>query len=303
MGSICMGDCCLVIVAGIKSVLAKKLDDYSVARFVFDYLRALQDMLSDGPLPSEPPVAKAPSELCARMGFVSVLCLAQVALGVATDLADDARALWNAYDDVDERVRGWYHVCRDIKACSCADCWASQHDGVACVEDLFRSWPRQGIDPLVWLNTFLSQADINPNDRIAIASNALSRNLLLSGLYDHMHGPSLARNEELRHRVAQLIEGYDRGHGGCPIWPGVKHVFAVETDGSRVPSQLCSFAHRKVKEDVDMENIRRRVSNHLPAAADAAEHLGNADGGLAKPRRPAANKSGCRTPAPRAVDQ
>ena len=89
--------------------------------------------------------------------------------------------------------------------------------------------------------------------------------LYLSGCYDQVNGPSLACIEAVSRRVCQIIEAYSTGVPGRANWEGVKHFTPISTAASVVPPELRSHAHRRAKEEVEIENMRLKARGVQPA--------------------------------------
>ena len=123
-----------------------------------------------------------------------------------------------------------------------------------------------------WLSAFLKEFDIGNRERTAIELRTLCRVLWLNGTYDQCNGPALASIEEVSRRISQLIEAYaSAGASKTPNWSGVKHFTSTHSAGTVVPVALRTFAFRKVKEEVEAENLRLRASNALPSGPLAGD--------------------------------
>ena len=88
-------------------------------------------------------------------------------------------------------------------------------------------------------------------------------------------------------RITQITEAH-RQDPNRPAWHAVKH-FTGDSDAlDLVPSSLRTFNARKLKEEVDIENLRARQKGLAPTpdAADAAEV-----GGLPSPGNNTAPKA------------
>ncbi len=96
----------------------------------------------------------------------------------------------------------------------------------------------------------------------------LVRAMHFSGVYDNLNGPSLASIEELCLRLSQLIEAYSAGEAGRPSWHSVKHFTSSASSNNIVPTTLRTYALRKTKEEVELENLRLRASGRAVADLD-----------------------------------
>ncbi len=202
----------------------------------------------------------------------------------AAKYKQDVRTLWVQFDDHGERFREWRSVCMDARAVAFSDGWEKYHEGPSSTLDLMKNFQRAEQDPMRWLAAFLKEFDIAAKERTAIELRTLCRALWLNGVYDQCNTPALASMEELSRRLCQIVEAYvSAGTGKTPNWTSVKHFTTVHTTGSVVPGTLRTFAHKKVKDEVEAENLRLRAQNAFPAAALASD---DGDLSTAFPRAP-----------------
>ncbi len=173
---------------------------------------------------------------------------------------DDARTLWVICDDHGERFREWRSVVRSVRQANWADGWEKHHEGPPCCLELFKNWDKTGTPPLVWLETFFNKFGISEDERTGIELKALVKSIWLSGCYDQLNSLSLACIEELCRRASQLIEAYETGHGGRPNFKTVKHFLSASAGSSVVPVSLRAYAHKRCKDEVEIENLRIRAA-------------------------------------------
>ena len=96
----------------------------------------------------------------------------------------------------------------------------------------------------------------------------LVRCLWLSGVYGRLNAPNLCCFEEIARRVCQLVETYESGAHGKPMWTSVKWFTSVHSCSNMVPVSVRSFAFRKAKEEVETENLRLRATKTVPVFED-----------------------------------
>ena len=88
--------------------------------------------------------------------------------------------------------------------------------------------------------------------------------------YDQLNCPCLVGVEILAQRLAQLIDAYASGDASRPNFKGVRHFTSEVSATCVVPVALRTFAHRKAKEEHDMENLGHHgTGSHGPHTAAA----------------------------------
>ena len=76
-----------------------------------------------------------------------------------------------------ERWKEWKQVCLETQSHPFGDGWNECHEGPYCTLDLFRSWGRNGMEPMIWLSEFLKEFDKGSKERTAIELKTLVRGL------------------------------------------------------------------------------------------------------------------------------
>ncbi|CAK0907840.1 unnamed protein product [Prorocentrum cordatum] len=178
---------------------------------------------------------------------------------------EDARTLTVSYDKHGERHKDWRSVCAEISY-SHFDDWEKCHEGPPVTLPLFKNIQRQGGDPRLFFPIWCRDSGVSPQGRTGIEMKLLLEILYLSGCYDQVNGPSLASVEAVSRRVRQIIEAYSTGVPGRANWEGVKHFMPPANAASVVPPELRSRAHRRAKEEVEIENMRLKARGLQPAA-------------------------------------
>ena len=188
---------------------------------------------------------------------------------------DDVRTLAVTWDEHGERYKAWRDVVAESSRCEFGD-WADRFDAAPpATLGLMKSFLRHGGDPVRWKDEWLWELGMNRHERTAIEVSMIVRALQYLGTYDQLNLPCLAGAEVLCQRLAQLIEAYAVGDRSAPNYRAVKH-FTMESSAAQiVPSALRNYAHRKSKEEHDMEALRSRAGGF--AAANA--HGGHDDEG------------------------
>ena len=129
-----------------------------------------------------------------------------------------------------------------------------------------------------WLSAFLKEMYISAKERTAIELRVLVHCVWIAGVYDQVNLGSLACMEEICRRISQLVEAYSVDPNR-PNWTAVKHVISSSSVGNVVPNSLRSYAHRLVKDEVEVENLRQKASQFGGSApSSVAEGLPGAKG-------------------------
>ncbi|CAK0813206.1 unnamed protein product [Prorocentrum cordatum] len=178
---------------------------------------------------------------------------------------EDARTLSVSYDEHGERHKDWRSVCAEISFSHFSD-WGKHHEGPATTLALFKNIQRQGGDPRLFYPIWCRDAGVSPQERTGIEMKLLLDILYLSGCYDQVNGPSLASIEAVSRRVCQIIEAHSAGTPGRANWEGVKHFMPLANSASAAPPELRSHAHRRAKEEVEIENMRMKARGLHPGA-------------------------------------
>ena len=108
---------------------------------------------------------------------------------------------------------------------------------------------------------------MSKHERTAIEVNVLTRSMFLMATYDQLNCPCIAGMEVLAQRLSQLIDAYSGGDAGRPNFKGVRHFTSEVSATNVVPVALRTFAHRKAKEEHDMEKLRHHATSGNSAAA------------------------------------
>ena len=165
--------------------------------------------------------------------------------------------------------------------------WADRFDAAPpATLGLMKSFLRHGGDPVRWKDEWLRELGMNRHERTAIEVSMIVRALQYLGTYDQLNLPCLAGAEVLCQRLAQLIEAYAGGDRSAPNYRAVKH-FTMESSAAQiVPSALRNYAHRKSKEEHDMEALRSRAGGFAAASAHGGhDDEGDGDSGPPLGRR------------------
>ncbi|CAK0901265.1 unnamed protein product [Prorocentrum cordatum] len=178
---------------------------------------------------------------------------------------EDARTLTVSYDEHGGRHKDWRSVCAEISYSHFGD-WEKYHEGPPVTLPLFKNIQRQGGDPRLFFPIWCRDSGVSPQERAGIEMKLLLEILYLSGCYDQVNGPSLASVEAVSRRVCQIIEAYSAGIPGRANWEGAKHFMPLANAASVAPPELRSHAHRRAKEEVEIENMRLKARGLQPAA-------------------------------------
>ena len=195
--------------------------------------------------------------------------------GAATAADEDVRTLSVTWDEHGERYKPWRDACREMSRHEFPD-WGEKFDQAPpSVLALFKNFDRFGGDPGRWRDDWLKELGMSKHERTAIEITVLTRAMLYFATYDQLNCPSLAGVEVLAQRLAQLIDAYSSGDAGKPNFKGVKHFTSEVSSTNVVPVALRSFAHRKAKEENDMDKLRHYATNtHSAATGDGDDDEG-----------------------------
>ena len=179
---------------------------------------------------------------------------------------EDVRTLEVTWDEHGERYKPWRDVVGQCTRHEFGD-WGERFDAAPpATLGLAKNFLRFGGDPIRWKDEWLRELGMNRHERTAIEVSMITRSLHYMGTYDQLNLPCLASAEVLCQRLAQLIEAYASGDRTAPNYRAVKH-FTLETSAAQVvPPALRSYAHRKSKEEHDMESLRTRAGGQAAAS-------------------------------------
>ena len=190
------------------------------------------------------------------------------------------------WDEHGERYKAWREVVAESSRCEFGD-WADRFDAAPpATPGLMKSFLRHGGDPVRWKDEWLRELGMNRHERTAVEVSMIVRALQYLGTHDQLNLPCLAGAEVLCQRLAQLIEAYAGGDRSAPNYRAVKH-FTMESSAAQiVPSALRNYAHRKSKEEHDMEALRSRAGGFAVASAQGGhDDEGEGESGFPMGRR------------------
>ena len=209
------------------------------------------------------------------------------------------RTLAVSWDEHGERYKAWREVVAESSRHEFGD-WADRFDAAPpATLGLMKSFLRHGGDPLRWKDEWLRELGMSRHERTAIEVSMIARSLMYMVTYDQLNMPNLASAEVLCQRLAQLIEAYAGGDRNAPNYRAVKHFTLESSAAQTVPPALRSYAHRKSKEEHEMEILRSRASGHAVTSATAGGDDDGDDGQapLGRRARAAAAKANAKSAA------
>ena len=124
---------------------------------------------------------------------------------------------------------------------------------------LFKNFLKFGGDPVRWRDDWLKELGMSRYERTAIEVGVLTRSLWYLGTYDQLNCPCLAGVEVLCQRLSQLIDAYAAGDACRPNFKGVRHFVSDVSSTSVAPTHLRTYAHKRAKEEHDMEALRQKA--------------------------------------------
>ena len=98
----------------------------------------------------------------------------------------------------------------------------------------------------------------------------ITRSIHYFGTYDQLNIPCLGGVDVLCQRLSQLVEAYASGDCSKPNDKGVKHLTAETSVSNVAPTTLRSYAHRRAKEEHEMEHLRQKASGATGGGGAAA---------------------------------
>ena len=130
-----------------------------------------------------------------------------------------------SFDEHEQRWKEWKQIYGEIQFHSLGDGWNECHEGPNCTLDLFWSWVRNRVDPMI-------RSSKQARRR---GAKTLVRGLWLSVVNDQLNFPNLCCLEEVARRKSQLVEAYESGAHGKPDWSSVKWSTSVNSSSDIVP--------------------------------------------------------------------
>ena len=116
----------------------------------------------------------------------------------------------------------------------------------------------------------MKEIGTSKHERTAIEVTVLTKSMYYLATYDQLNCPCLAGVEVMAQRLAQLIDAYASGDASRPNFKGVRHFTSEVSSTCGVPVALRTFAHRKAKEEHDMEKLRHHgTGSHGPHSGAA----------------------------------
>jgi hypothetical protein len=187
------------------------------------------------------------------------------------------------WDEHGERYKAWREVVAESSRCEFGD-WSDRFDAAPpATLGLMKSFLRHGGDPVRWKDEWLRELGMGRHERTAIEVAMIVRTLQYLGTYDQLNLPCLAGAEVLCQRLAQLIEAYAGGDRSSPNYRAVKHFTMESSAAQMVPSALRNYAHRKSKEEHDMEALRSRAGGFAASGAQSGHGDDEGDDGAGPP--------------------
>ena len=186
---------------------------------------------------------------------------------------EDVRTLWVEYDDHQERYKPWRTALREMARHEWSD-WEKRFDTPASVLDTLKGMEREGGDARLWLASFLRDINMSSKERSAIELRHLTEALWLGVCYDQLNAPDLAMFEVTVGRICQLVEAHSTEEQGRPNWAGVRYFSSHMGRRGIVPSVLRQHAHRRAKEDYELELMRTKLAKSATGALADEEETG-----------------------------
>ena len=186
----------------------------------------------------------------------------------------DVRVLEVEYDDHGERYREWRSAVHESSDCTSYSDWPYDVESTAL--SMSKHFYKHGGSPLLWLDRWLASRSIEEHERTSHEMRCLMESLFYFGTYDQLNLGASAGVECLMRRAAQIIEAY-RQDASRPAWHAVKHFGGGAQAMDPIPQSLRAHNAKKVREEVEAENLRLRTRGlQAPPGAAAGDDIGGA---------------------------
>ena len=175
---------------------------------------------------------------------------------------EDLRTLAVTYDEQGERWRSW----REVAAVLYADTFPDfPVEGPRTMLWIVRSFAKEGLDPVTWLERHLSLKKFSDTDRSVHELRVLAEVMRLAGSYDQLNLASLACMEMIARRWQLILEA----HHHDPLAPNYEAAEAftsISRSRSGVAPMLAQYVAKVLKDDADVEKQRGKVREMKTAA-------------------------------------
>ena len=142
---------------------------------------------------------------------------------------------------------------------------------------------RQGSDPRLWTERWLQEKGIERDSRTGHELSVLTNALYQSGVYDQLSMGGLGALEVIGRRIAALVEA--QSQPSRPNWAVARYLVGSSTSDEVILPGLRSYAMRRAKEEVDIQNAQQRSYTRSSGANEEEKETREGKGANKKGRR------------------
>ena len=176
---------------------------------------------------------------------------------------DDARTLWIAWDSQGERYKTWRTVCQESRQLD--------HAGLGLGGEGTASHMAKMMERLVEILVSGKNGGCVRKGSSEIRGtghevSVLANDLYQGGVYDELNVGCLGCLEVICRRIAVLVEAHSQT--SRPNWTAVRYLEGAPMSEEVILPGLRSYAVRRAKEEVDIQNAQRRSYTRSSAYED-----------------------------------
>ena len=174
----------------------------------------------------------------------------------------------------------WRTVCQESRQLDHTDLGLGG-EGTALHMD--KMMERQGSDPRLWTERWLQEKGIERDSRTGHELSVLTNALYQSGVYDQLSMGGLGALEVIGRRIAALVEA--QSQPSRPNWAVARYLVGSSTSDEVILPGLRSYAMRRAKEEVDIQNAQQRSYTRSSGANEEEKETREGKGANKKGRR------------------
>ena len=142
---------------------------------------------------------------------------------------------------------------------------------------------RTGGSPRLWLDRYLREKHISPDDRTGHELRHLTDILHSAGSFDQVNLGGLVCLERAARRIALIVDAHS--NPSKPSYSNARYFMGYNLSEEVVSPALRAFVVRRAKEDYDVAQAQRRTDNRMEKfGADTQEGDGTGGDGPARGR-------------------
>ena len=183
------------------------------------------------------------------------------------DVTDDLRTLWVDYDSLGVRFKPFRLAVEESVTVTFKD---SPYPGTACALNAAKRMMDESGDARGWFAEFCRERRITRRDKVWHDMSAIIDAVTVGATIDQLNVGGLMIMECLFRRLMALAEAHERGPD-YPNWQLATFISSDYRRGDLLPADFRSEVSRKAKEHLELENLRKRLSDQVPRTAPAAE--------------------------------